>query len=72
MPKSSRSHVASERGRVGGLIVTGASPERIEEARRELQYAISEDYIRRIVDSAPPLTSEQRAQLARLLAPEDE
>jgi hypothetical protein len=62
-----RSNVASERGKVGGLIVTGASAERIEEARRELHFAVSTAYIRKIVEGTPPLTPVQRAQLAALL-----
>jgi len=36
---------------------------------RNLAVARAEDYITRLVDSAPPLTDEQRAGLAALLAP---
>jgi hypothetical protein len=35
----------------------------------ELRATTLEDYIRRAVDAAPPLTDEQRARLARLLSP---
>lgn len=35
--------------------------------RRQLKAERLEDYIRRTVDAAPPLTEEQRAQLADLL-----
>ena len=38
------------------------------DARRDLRAARLEDYIRRVVDTAPPLTGEQRARLAGLLA----
>ncbi len=37
------------------------------ELRRDLRAARAEDYIRRIVDQAPPLTPEQRDRLALLL-----
>jgi hypothetical protein len=36
-------------------------------ARDRLRAAVAEDYITRIVDTAPPLTAEQRARLAVLL-----
>jgi hypothetical protein len=39
------------------------------ELRRQLRAARAEDYIRRLIDSAPPLTDEQRARLATLLHP---
>ena len=37
------------------------------DARREYAAARIEDYVRRVVDSAPPLSAEQRARLAVLL-----
>lgn len=39
----------------------------LDAARRELKVASAETYIRELVDSAPPLTDEQRARLAVLL-----
>ena len=66
-PSSPESHAA--RGRLGGLRRVGASRERVEAAQREIKVAAAEDYIRRLVDSAPPLTESQRARLAALLAP---
>src|ERR1700738_5648215 len=57
----------SERAKVAGLTVRGAAPERIEEARRDMRYAIAADDICRIADGAPPLTAGQRAALAVLL-----
>ena len=63
----SASHVA--RGRLGGLRNKGAAPERIEEARRELKAAVTEDYIRRTLAEAPPLSDVQRQRLAELLSP---
>ncbi len=39
----------------------------IETARRDLRAARGEDYIRRLVDGAPPLTAEQRARIAAIL-----
>ena len=38
-------------------------------ARREYAAAKIEDYVRRTVDAAPPLTDEQRSRLATLLRP---
>lgn len=43
------------------------SAELIADARRELAAAKLEDYIRRVVDGAPPLTPGQRDRLAILL-----
>lgn len=43
-----------------------------ENARRESRFRFAEARIRKIVDAAPPLTSEQRAKLAALLLPADE
>ena len=37
------------------------------DARREYAAAKIEDYVRRTVDTAPPLTDEQRSRLAALL-----
>jgi len=45
------------------------TPEQAAEARRELEVASLEDHIQRVVDSAPPLTADQRARLGLLLAP---
>jgi len=38
-------------------------------AKRDLRAARAEDYIRRVVDAAPPLTADQRDRLATLLRP---
>jgi hypothetical protein len=64
---SNRSHLAAERGKIGGLIRRNATPDRVEAARQELDYAAVADHIRRIVDAAPPLSAEQRAKLKMLL-----
>jgi len=37
------------------------------DARRDLRAARAEDYIKHLVDAAPPLTAEQRDKLAVLL-----
>lgn len=42
----------------------------VTELRRQLKAEHLADYIRRTVESAPPLTDEQRARLASLLRPE--
>lgn len=41
----------------------------LEVAERELREATLADHIRRVVETAPPLTAEQRARLAVLLMP---
>lgn len=45
----------------------GDSPD-VLHARRALRAAVAEKYIRELVAKAPPLTAEQRARLAGLLA----
>lgn len=47
----------------------GPDDPRLPELRRDLRAAELEEHIRRLVDQAPPLTSEQRARLAALLRP---
>ncbi len=42
-------------------------PERIAQLGQELKAAKAADYIQRVVDGAPPLTADQRNQLAVLL-----
>jgi hypothetical protein len=38
-------------------------------ARRDYAAAKIEDYVRKVVDQAPPLTDEQRSRIAALLRP---
>ena len=58
----------TERARVASLSRsrTPDDPDLVA-ARRNLRAARLEDYIRRTVDAAPPLTAEQRDRLAVLL-----
>lgn len=60
--------VAHTRARVASLSRsrTADDPDLIA-ARRELTATSLEDYIRRVVSAAPPLTPEQRDRLALLL-----
>ena len=46
-------------------------PERVEAERRQLKAASAERYVRRLREDWPPLTVEQRAELAALLLAED-
>ena len=64
------SNWTTERARVASLTRsrTADDPDLLD-ARRNLRAARLEDYIRRTVDAAPPLTSEQRDRLAALLGP---
>jgi hypothetical protein len=43
--------------------------EAIAAARRDYRAARAEDYIRKLVDQAPPLSDEQRTRLAAILRP---
>jgi hypothetical protein len=63
------SSVMHERAKVAALSRSRSAddPDLIE-ARRNLSAEKLEDYIRRTVDAAPPLTAEQRARLAGILA----
>ncbi|PFG40604.1 hypothetical protein ATJ97_3135 [Georgenia soli] len=58
--KLSALHVGKKRGRV-------PDPVAVAEARRELTAAHVERAIRKALDAAPPLTPEQRGNLAALL-----
>lgn len=66
--------VAVARGRVAGLnaaIKNGGrvDPDKLIEARRALRELRASEYIKKVVDAAPPLTDEQRTRLAELLRP---
>ena len=50
---------------------TPEAREALKRARRDFRAVQAEDYIRRLVDSAPPLTDKQRRDLAVLLAPRE-
>ena len=39
----------------------------VDQRRREYRYLSAQDYIRQLVDAAPPLTPQQRDRLALLL-----
>jgi hypothetical protein len=61
--------VRRTRARIAGLGRRPADdPDRLD-ARREHTAALLEDHIRRLVDTFPPLTTEQRDRLAGLLRP---
>ncbi len=56
------------RGRLGQTSRRYADqPDRILDARRDLAVAKIEDYVAKVVADAPPLTADQRDQLALLL-----
>jgi hypothetical protein len=57
-----------ERARVARLSQTRAADDpALAEARRDLRAARAEDYIRKVVEAAPPLTETQKSRLAVLL-----
>jgi antitoxin component HigA of HigAB toxin-antitoxin module len=53
--------------KVGGLVKNDAEAEEIEEARRDLKAIKAAEYIRNVVESAPPLNPEQFEVLRALL-----
>lgn len=56
------------RSLLANAVQSGASPERIEALRRDYRAARAAHYLRDLVSAEPPLTTEQRAELARVLA----
>ncbi|WP_299956700.1 hypothetical protein [uncultured Modestobacter sp.] len=61
---------AEARSRLGlSVRYQGPESEAAQQARRDLKAAKLADHIKRVVDAAPPLTSEQRSRLAGLLTP---
>ncbi len=54
------------KSRLGGAVKAG-NRELAEQARTYLKAAKAEDYIKKLVSEAPPLTDEQRDRLALLL-----
>lgn len=63
-----RETIRSARGALGAAVRHhGDDAEAVDAARQQLKAATAEDYIRRLVDGAPPLTDSQRSRLAVLL-----
>jgi hypothetical protein len=61
----------SARARIGGL-KRGGVPDtdpRYDQARRDLRAAVLCEHIERVLADWPPLSAEQRSQLAELLRP---
>ena len=67
MQQNQKSESHQKRGALGGLTRVKANRDRIDEARAELKFTTAADYIKRLVEDAPPLTELQRARLAALL-----
>jgi hypothetical protein len=56
--------------RIGGVEGRGGPDDpRLPELRRDLRAAELHEHIERLVSAAPPLTAQQRTELAALLAP---
>jgi hypothetical protein len=70
MPALNR-EARSARARLGGLKRSGVPPDdpRYDAAKGDLRAAMLADHIERLLASWPPLTSEQRSNLAELLRP---
>ena len=56
----------TERARLAGTLRHNPAADTTE-LRRDLRAARGEDYIRRLVAAAPPLSAEQRARIAVIL-----
>lgn len=62
--------VLSRRGRLNSLRrYRPADDPAVVEAARDLKAEALADYVRKVVDQAPPLTAEQRDRIAALLRP---
>ena len=58
----------SERAKLAALSRhRSGDTEALNDARRDLRAARAEQYVRELVDAAPPLTDAQRNRLARIL-----
>lgn len=68
MSKKARA-VASAHGTLAALKRHHPNSPAVAEATRELRAAVLADHIRRVVDEAPALTTDQRERLALLLRP---
>ncbi len=64
-----RSALASEEARLKRRPNDPVIRARVDELRAEYRALALEDAIRAVVDTAPPLTADHRAKLARLLCP---
>jgi hypothetical protein len=61
----------SDRARVARLSQTRSPDDPdLASAKRDLRVSRAEEYIRELVDTAPPLTAEQRHRLSALLHPQ--
>lgn len=70
MPGGSQVSWTANRARVASLSRSRpADDPDLVDARRDLIASRAEEYIRKLVDAAPPLTAEQRSRLAALFAP---
>lgn len=56
------------RARIAGTLRHNPTAD-VSDTRRELKFVGASEYIRSLVDTAPPLSSEQRYKLATLLMP---
>lgn len=62
--------VAHHRARVAALSRDRAPDDHdLLDAKQQLRVAKTAEYIRKLVEEAPPLSDDQRARLAELLAP---
>lgn len=68
MPEKPVNAVAQSRARHAALTRhRGPDDPSVVEARRALADLVTEDYVRKLVDQAPPLSDDQRARLAAIL-----
>lgn len=62
------SNVLRASGRVGAARRYGATPEKTREAERDLAAAKIAHFAAEVLAAAPPLTAEQRAEIAAIMS----
>ncbi len=65
--RRARAQLASTASKAARRPDDAETAQAVEEARRNYRFVAASDYIRAVVDAAPPLTPEQRDRLATLL-----
>lgn len=66
--REARAQLASASARAHRQPDDEALAAEVEERRRDYRFVSAEDYVRHLVEQAPPLTDTQRRRLASLLA----
>ncbi len=65
--RRARSRLANATARANRNGLNPACDIDVADARRQYRFVTAQEYVRRLVDAAPPLTADQRDRLALLL-----